>query len=249
MAPTIAFLMDIPGPQNARGQILYDLVEDAGAVQRDHDPRHQRLPRPADPAGRGGRQPGGSGRQPDLRDRRRRRSSRRGSTPTRPSPRRRQRLASRVAAGDSVGATPPISAFFGDKPTIEIMNMMGIDADGLGNHNFDRGAGVLPQHADSARRLPVLSANIVDAEWQDTAGVVAVEGVQLRRRQGRLGRLHQGATPRHGLPGRPRPVPVAARSPQSMRRRRSSSKKDRRDRRNRPRRVQPPGRSATRRGR
>ena len=45
-----------------------------------------------------------------------------------------------MAAGDSVGATPPISAFFEDRPTIEIMNMMGIDIDGLGNHNFDRSA-------------------------------------------------------------------------------------------------------------
>ena len=44
-----------------------------------------------------------------------------------------------VAAGDSVGATPPISAFFGDTPTMELMNLMGIDLDGLGNHNFDKG--------------------------------------------------------------------------------------------------------------
>ena len=44
-----------------------------------------------------------------------------------------------MAAGDSVGATPPISAFFDDMPTIEVMNMMGIDIDGLGNHNFDHG--------------------------------------------------------------------------------------------------------------
>ena len=29
IAPTLAFLMDIPGPQNARGRILYDIVEHA----------------------------------------------------------------------------------------------------------------------------------------------------------------------------------------------------------------------------
>src|SRR5262249_937768 len=29
IAPTIAFLMDIPGPQNARGRILYDIVKGA----------------------------------------------------------------------------------------------------------------------------------------------------------------------------------------------------------------------------
>ena len=27
VAPTLSFLMDIPGPQNARGRILYDLVQ------------------------------------------------------------------------------------------------------------------------------------------------------------------------------------------------------------------------------
>ena len=47
-----------------------------------------------------------------------------------------------VAAGDSVGATPPISAFFGDTPTIEMMNLMGFQ-DGLGNHNFDKGSAYL----------------------------------------------------------------------------------------------------------
>ena len=55
--PTLAFLMGIPGPQNARGQILYELVEHARQLPGDHDPRHQRLPRPADAARRGGRQP------------------------------------------------------------------------------------------------------------------------------------------------------------------------------------------------
>ncbi len=33
VAPTIAFLMDIPGPQNARGRILYDLVENTDQLQ------------------------------------------------------------------------------------------------------------------------------------------------------------------------------------------------------------------------
>ena len=42
--------MDIPGPQNARGRILYDIVEDAEHLTGGHDPRHQRLPRAADPA-------------------------------------------------------------------------------------------------------------------------------------------------------------------------------------------------------
>ena len=50
LAPTIAFLLDIPGPINARGKILYNLFPSPGPVQGSHHPVHQRLPRPADPA-------------------------------------------------------------------------------------------------------------------------------------------------------------------------------------------------------
>ena len=42
----------------------------------------------------------------------------------------------RVTGGDSFGgATPPISNFFEDKPAVEIMNMMGWDAEAVGNHS------------------------------------------------------------------------------------------------------------------
>ena len=42
--------------------------------------------------------------------------------------------------GDAVGASPPISNFFGDEPTMKVLNMIGLTADTLGNHNFDRGS-------------------------------------------------------------------------------------------------------------
>lgn len=44
-----------------------------------------------------------------------------------------------LTAGDAVGATPPVSGFFEDVPAIKAMRLMGIDADTLGNHNFDSG--------------------------------------------------------------------------------------------------------------
>jgi 5'-nucleotidase len=44
-----------------------------------------------------------------------------------------------VSAGDLIGATPLISAFFDDEPAIEAMNLMGLDFNGVGNHEFDRG--------------------------------------------------------------------------------------------------------------
>ena len=74
-----------------------------------------------------------------------------------------------MAAGDSVGATPPISTFFEDRPTIEIMNMMGIDIDGLGNHNFDRSADFMRTQLIPLANYPFVSANIVDANGKTPA--------------------------------------------------------------------------------
>jgi 5'-nucleotidase len=45
-----------------------------------------------------------------------------------------------VAAGDLVGATPLVSALFHDEPTIESMNLMGLEASAVGNHEFDKGS-------------------------------------------------------------------------------------------------------------
>ena len=44
-----------------------------------------------------------------------------------------------VTAGDLVGASPLISAFFYDEGTIETMNRLGLDFDAVGNHEFDAG--------------------------------------------------------------------------------------------------------------
>jgi 5'-nucleotidase len=45
-----------------------------------------------------------------------------------------------VAAGDLIGATPLVSALFHDEPTLEAMNLMGLDLSSVGNHEFDEGA-------------------------------------------------------------------------------------------------------------
>ena len=44
-----------------------------------------------------------------------------------------------VSAGDLVGASPLISALFHDEPTIEAMNLMGLNINAVGNHEFDEG--------------------------------------------------------------------------------------------------------------
>lgn len=53
-----------------------------------------------------------------------------------------------VSAGDLIGATPLISAFFDDEPTIEAMNLMGLDFNGVGNHEFDGGIAHLRRMQD-----------------------------------------------------------------------------------------------------
>ncbi len=44
-----------------------------------------------------------------------------------------------VSAGDLIGASPLISALFHDEPTIEAMNLMGLDINAVGNHEFEEG--------------------------------------------------------------------------------------------------------------
>jgi 2',3'-cyclic-nucleotide 2'-phosphodiesterase (5'-nucleotidase family) len=73
-------------------------------------------------------------------------------------------------AGDSWGATPPISSFFQDVPAVTAMNMMGITADTFGNHNFDRGVAHLQSQLNIAdfdfvaANLRNLKANLTDVE-------------------------------------------------------------------------------------
>lgn len=44
-----------------------------------------------------------------------------------------------VSAGDLIGASPLISALFHDEPTIEAMNLVGLEINGVGHHEFDEG--------------------------------------------------------------------------------------------------------------
>lgn len=48
-----------------------------------------------------------------------------------------------VSAGDLIGASPLISALFHDEPSIEAFNLIGLDYNAVGNHEFDEGAAEL----------------------------------------------------------------------------------------------------------
>jgi 5'-nucleotidase len=45
-----------------------------------------------------------------------------------------------VSAGDTIGASPLISANYLDEPTIAAMNLLGLEFNSVGNHEFDRGS-------------------------------------------------------------------------------------------------------------
>lgn len=86
-----------------------------------------------------------------------------------------------VAAGDLVGASPALSSMWADEPSIEALNLLGLSASSLGNHEFDAGRKELlrqqnggcdsPRPARACRLAPdfsgakysYLAANVTDS--------------------------------------------------------------------------------------
>ena len=86
-----------------------------------------------------------------------------------------------VATGDIVGASPALSSLWADEPTIEVMNMLGLRASAVGNHEFDGGrkellrqqhGGCDSPHPEKAckftpdfggARFTYLGANVIDS--------------------------------------------------------------------------------------
>jgi 5'-nucleotidase len=54
-----------------------------------------------------------------------------------------QRRSVTVSAGDMIGASPLVSALFVDEPAIAAMNLVGVDFNAVGNHEFDKGSAEL----------------------------------------------------------------------------------------------------------
>lgn len=55
-----------------------------------------------------------------------------------------------VTAGDAFGASPPLAAFFDELPAVKALNLMGLDVDSFGNHNFDKGVMHLQSMIDAS---------------------------------------------------------------------------------------------------
>jgi 5'-nucleotidase len=99
-----------------------------------------------------------------------------------------------VSAGDTIGASPLISANYLDEPTIEAMNLLGLELNSVGNHEFDRGADELKRMqaggcAKFTRRMPCavepfrgarfryLAANVVQEDGSTIFPAYAVKQI------------------------------------------------------------------------
>jgi 2',3'-cyclic-nucleotide 2'-phosphodiesterase (5'-nucleotidase family)/predicted AlkP superfamily phosphohydrolase/phosphomutase len=168
MAPTIAFLMGVPGPQNARGRIIYGAFpkfahKEIGVV--NYSDFHGQITPLTDAPDviAGGTVPaaniGGASALKTWFDTFRK-DSPDGSL--------------LLTGGDDIGATPPIATEFGDFPVIQIQNMFGLSASGVGNHNLDHGGlSVLTRSYAEIANYPYLSANIVDKQGKTNPRVPA----------------------------------------------------------------------------
>jgi len=170
LAPTISFLLNTPGPINARGKILYQLFPNPGRWKEatilyisDFHGQLTPLSQTADTFASPSFAIGGAAYLKPWFDVYRAEAMLGSSGPN----------AITLTGGDAVGASPPISNFLGDIPTMKVFNLLGMSADTLGNHNFDRGSAYLRTTLIPLAKFPYLSANTVyasngklPAEWR-----------------------------------------------------------------------------------
>ena len=182
MAPTVAYLLGIQGPLNARGKILLNIIKGGEKLREltvlnisDYHAQLIPLAEAADTVtGTGAVNPtfpigGAAFLKPWL-------DAYRAEAPG---------GSLSVAGGDSFGgATPPISNFFEDRPGVDAMNLMGFDVEALGNHTFDRGEAFLRSVLIPRFNGQMLSANVVypddttPPEWAKSK-VFTLNGVKL----------------------------------------------------------------------
>ena len=104
-----------------------------------------------------------------------------------------------VSAGDLIGASPLLSALFHDEPSIEAFNLIGLDFNAVGNHEFDEGTTELlrmqgggchpedgcyfPDEPYKGAQFQWLAANVVKKNSDDTllpaTSVKTVNGVKV----------------------------------------------------------------------
>ena len=173
VAPTIAYVMDVPEPQHAQGRVLTELTDKGRKAKRitivglnDFHGQLDPTTRPYD----GINTPvGGGAYLASMFDEEFMSLGAPGVT---------------LAGGDNVGASPPNSSLLEDAPAIDVENAWGLDATSYGNHEFDYGVDRLLQHQEHAD-FPFLATNIVDEttgeapDWVTPSVVLDVDGTKV----------------------------------------------------------------------
>ncbi len=173
IAPTIAYLMGIPEPQQAQGRVLLEVLNGGNRVKPltiiGLNDFHGQLDPTTLTMDGANVSVGGAGQLATLFDE---------DAANLPGP------ALLLAGGDNVGASPPNSGLLQDKPAIDVENAWGLDATSYGNHEFDYGIERLLTHQANAK-FPFLATNIVDEatgkapDWVTPSVVFTVNGVKV----------------------------------------------------------------------
>jgi 2',3'-cyclic-nucleotide 2'-phosphodiesterase (5'-nucleotidase family) len=149
LAPTIAYILDIPEPQQSQGVVRLDLLR--GSPSRTLVPVigltdfHGQLDQTSYTIDGKNVSVGGASQLATMFDQ----DAAQFSSPS-----------FLFASGDNVGASPANSGLLQDMPAIDVENAWGLQATSYGNHEFDYGIGRLLQHQARAH-FPFLGANII----------------------------------------------------------------------------------------
>ncbi|GAB3460293.1 ExeM/NucH family extracellular endonuclease [Actinophytocola sediminis] len=86
-----------------------------------------------------------------------------------------------LSAGDNIGASTFVSAIDEDNPTLDALNLMGLDAAAVGNHEFDKGMTDLTERVIPRAEFPYLGANVYrgDQRALEAFTVREVDGVRV----------------------------------------------------------------------
>jgi 2',3'-cyclic-nucleotide 2'-phosphodiesterase (5'-nucleotidase family)/predicted AlkP superfamily phosphohydrolase/phosphomutase len=174
LAPTVAYLLNVPQPQQAQGRVLLEILRDGRSVTPISliglNDFHGQLDPTTTPMDGLNIPVGGAAQLATMFDQDAA-AFKPGSTLL-------------LGGGDNVGASPPNSALLQDMPTIDVENAWGLDATSYGNHEFDFGVERLKEQQGRAK-FPFLATNIVETatgqapEWVKPSVVFSVNGVRV----------------------------------------------------------------------
>ncbi|PQM74674.1 bifunctional UDP-sugar hydrolase/5'-nucleotidase [Corynebacterium sp. J010B-136] len=86
-----------------------------------------------------------------------------------------------TTSGDNVGGSAFVSAIADDEPTLDVLNMLGVDVSAVGNHEFDRGYDDLLGRIAEKSDYPLLGANVTlnGEPMLDASYVQEIDGVKV----------------------------------------------------------------------